>query len=252
MGAGHGRNRWRCRWRFLLLTSHELLELWGSLLILLLLFFLDQLFSRFQIFQSNPLGWSTSLSNSLSMSFSLSFWFFITNGGYEWPKIKIMETILIFVVRSVTVLVIFLQQIKTRTIGIKICVILLQQLIIAILYSSNRLIIFTANVLVVVASANYYLKKKIHDSFNFYLKNCLNILLMADCWALVITPLVLVWPLLFTVLISGSTVVDVIVITGPVCIVFDTSSMPVVAITWMLKLTSTLLFSDDNEFGELW
>ena len=161
MGAGHGRNRWRCRWRFLLLTSHELLELWGSLLILLLLFFLDQLFSRFQIFQSNPLGWSTSLSNSLSMSFSLSFWFFITNGGYEWPKIKIMKTISIFVVRSVTVLVNFLQQIKTRTIGIKICVILLQQLIIAILYSSNRLIIFTANVLVVVASANYYLKKKI-------------------------------------------------------------------------------------------
>ena len=59
-----------------------------------------------------------------------------------------------------------------------------------------------------------------------YLKNCLNMLLIAFCCALVIDPF-----------FSASSVELVIVSKGPVFVVFDISGL---VITWILKLTSTL------------
>ena len=80
---------------------------------------------------------------------------------------------------------------------------------------------------------------KIHTNTRaIYLKNCLNILLMADCWALVIIVLMLLLLLLLLVF-SESTVEDVMVKIGPEFVVWD-KSWPVVVRTWILKLTSTL------------
>ncbi len=67
-------------------------------------------------------------------------------------------------------------------------------------------------------------------------------LLMADCWALDMIPGdVVEW-----LLVSWSaTVADEIVSTGPELV--PVVEEPVVLITWMLKLTSTLLFSPNGE-----
>ena len=67
----------------------------------------------------------------------------------------------------------------------------------------------------------------------FYLKNCLNILLIAFCCAFVIEA---IWLFLGS---TASTVDEVMVSMGPVFVVFD-NSWPEVVMTWILKLTSTL------------
>ena len=67
----------------------------------------------------------------------------------------------------------------------------------------------------------------------FYLKNCLNILLIAFCRAFVIEA---IWLFLGS---TASTVDEVMVSMGPVFVVFD-NSWPEVVMTWILKLTSTL------------
>ncbi len=91
---GHGRHGSWCgrscgkRWflLILLLTSHELLELWGSLLILLLLLLFHQLLGRLQVFQGHALGRPPSLTHPLGMSFPLSLGLFITNWWHKGPK----------------------------------------------------------------------------------------------------------------------------------------------------------------------
>ena len=68
------------------------------------------------------------------------------------------------------------------------------------------------------------------EGHTYYLKNVLNMLLIADCWALV---------MFMELLVAVGSPDDVMVNIGAVVVVLAAS--PVVDMTWMLKLTSTLL-----------